>query len=142
MELSPSGTRTGTPGADGATNDAGTSPDRPGAGRARADRKHGPSTTAPDDSGAPVGADDPEGAGWLRRLLGYCWRSRRAVLLAFGASLLGMAVTALVPLVTKLIIDDVITAHSRPLAPWAVVLLLAAAVVFGCTQVPVSYTHL
>ncbi|WP_244215527.1 ABC transporter ATP-binding protein [Kitasatospora purpeofusca] len=135
VELSPSGTRTGTPGADGATNDAGTSPDRPGAGRARADRKHGPSTTAPDDSGAPVGADDPEGAGWLRRLLGYCWRSRRAVLLAFGASLLGMAVTALVPLVTKLIIDDVITAHSRPLAPWAVVLLLAAAVVFGCTQV-------
>ncbi|MFD8693840.1 ABC transporter ATP-binding protein [Kitasatospora purpeofusca] len=68
-------------------------------------------------------------------MLGYCWRSRRAVLLAFGASLLGMAVTALVPLVTKLIIDDVITAHSRPLAPWAVVLLLAAAVVFGCTQV-------
>ncbi|KJY29770.1 ABC transporter ATP-binding protein [Streptomyces sp. NRRL S-495] len=68
-------------------------------------------------------------------MLGYCWRSRRSVLLAFGASLLGMAVTALVPLVTKLIIDDVITAHSRPLAPWAVVLLLAAAVVFGCTQV-------
>ncbi|KJS52970.1 ABC transporter [Streptomyces rubellomurinus subsp. indigoferus] len=71
----------------------------------------------------------------MRRLLGYCWRSRRSLLLAFGASLLGMAVTALVPLVTKLIIDDVITAHTRPLAPWAVVLLLAAAVVFGCTQV-------
>ncbi|MER5354845.1 ABC transporter ATP-binding protein [Kitasatospora sp. NPDC002551] len=68
-------------------------------------------------------------------MLGYCWRSRRSVLLAFGASLLGMAVTALVPLVTKVIIDDVITAHTRPLAPWAVVLLLAAAVVFGCTQV-------
>ncbi|MFB6891018.1 ABC transporter ATP-binding protein [Kitasatospora sp. NPDC056327] len=68
-------------------------------------------------------------------MLGYCWRSRRSVLLAFGASLVGMAVTALVPLVTKVIIDDVITAHTRPLAPWAVVLLLAAAVVFGCTQV-------
>ncbi|MER7708584.1 ABC transporter ATP-binding protein [Kitasatospora sp. NPDC097605] len=68
-------------------------------------------------------------------MLGYCWRSRRSVLLAFGASLLGMAVTALVPLVTKVIIDDVITAHTRPLAPWAAVLLLAAAVVFGCTQV-------
>ncbi|MFE6865521.1 ABC transporter transmembrane domain-containing protein [Kitasatospora sp. NPDC057692] len=68
-------------------------------------------------------------------MLGYCWRSRRSVLLAFGASLLGMAVTALVPLVTKVIIDDVITAHTRPLAPWAVVLLLAAVVVFGCTQV-------
>ncbi|WP_327683844.1 ABC transporter ATP-binding protein [Kitasatospora sp. NBC_00458] len=71
----------------------------------------------------------------MRRLLGYCWRSRRSVLLAFGASLVGMAVTALVPLVTKVIIDDVITAHSRSLAPWAGVLLLAAAVVFGCTQV-------
>ncbi|MFG3229440.1 ABC transporter transmembrane domain-containing protein [Kitasatospora sp. NPDC048194] len=71
----------------------------------------------------------------MRRLVGYSWRSRRSLLLAFGASLLGMAVTALVPLVTKLIIDDVIVAHSRSLAPWAVVLLLAALVVFGCTQV-------
>ncbi|MGV9270685.1 ABC transporter transmembrane domain-containing protein [Kitasatospora sp. NPDC003701] len=74
-------------------------------------------------------------AGWLRRLIGYCWHSRRSVLLAFGASIVGMAVTALVPLVTKLIIDDVITAHTRSLAPWAVVLLLAAALVFACTQV-------
>lgn len=79
--------------------------------------------------------DHPQAAGWLHRLVGYCWRSRRSVLLAFGASLVGMAVTSLVPLVTKLIIDDVITAHTRSLAPWAVVLLLAAAVVFGCTQV-------
>ncbi|MEV7023831.1 ABC transporter ATP-binding protein, partial [Kitasatospora sp. NPDC093558] len=71
----------------------------------------------------------------MRRLVGYCLRSRRSLLLAFGASLVGMAVTALVPLVTKLIIDDVITTHTRPLGPWAVVLLLAAVVVFGCTQV-------
>ncbi|MFD7453779.1 ABC transporter transmembrane domain-containing protein [Kitasatospora sp. NPDC059827] len=76
-----------------------------------------------------------EADGWLRRLIGYSWRSRRSVLLAFGASLVGMAVTALVPLVTKLIIDDVIVAHTRSLTPWAVVLLLAAVVVFGCTQV-------
>ncbi|MEV7772493.1 ABC transporter ATP-binding protein [Kitasatospora sp. NPDC086791] len=86
-----------------------------------------------------AGADATDGrtepASWLRRLVGYSWRSRRSLLLAFGASLLGMAVTALVPLVTKLIIDDVIVAHTRSLAPWAVVLLLAAVVVFGCTQV-------
>ncbi|MEV4616660.1 ABC transporter ATP-binding protein [Kitasatospora sp. NPDC049258] len=74
-------------------------------------------------------------AGWLRRLTGYCWHYRRNVLLAFGASLLGMAVTAVVPLVTKLIIDDVITAHSRPLAPWAIVLVVAALLVFVSTQV-------
>ncbi|MBD0673689.1 ABC transporter ATP-binding protein [Streptomyces sp. CBMA156] len=71
----------------------------------------------------------------MRRLIGYSWRSRRSLLLAFGASLLGMAVTALVPLVTKLIIDDVIVAHTRSLTPWAVLLLLGALVVFGCTQV-------
>ncbi|MFG2918975.1 ABC transporter transmembrane domain-containing protein [Kitasatospora sp. NPDC048298] len=87
----------------------------------------------PAGSTGPAGGAEP--AGWLRRLVGYSWRSRRSLLLAFGASLLGMAVTALVPLVTKLIIDDVIVAHTRSLAPWAVVLLLAALVVFGCTQV-------
>ncbi|MFD7732488.1 ABC transporter ATP-binding protein [Kitasatospora phosalacinea] len=72
---------------------------------------------------------------WLRRLGGYCWRYRRNLLLSFGASLVGMAVTTIVPLITKVIIDDVITAHSRPLTPWAVLLLVAAAVVFLCTQV-------
>ncbi len=72
---------------------------------------------------------------WLRRLGGYCWRYRRNLLLSFGASLVGMAVTTIVPLITKLIIDDVITEHSRPLTPWAVLLLVAAAVVFLCTQV-------
>ncbi|MCX5212805.1 ABC transporter transmembrane domain-containing protein [Kitasatospora sp. NBC_00240] len=71
----------------------------------------------------------------MRRLVGYCWRFRRSVLLSFGASLVGMAVTALVPLITKLIIDDVITAHTRSLAPWAAALLGAAALVFVCTQI-------
>ncbi|MDH6578789.1 ATP-binding cassette subfamily B protein [Kitasatospora sp. MAP5-34] len=46
-----------------------------------------------------------------------------------------MAITAIVPLITKLIIDDVITTHTRPLTPWAVALLLAAALVFLCTQI-------
>ncbi|MFE7635811.1 ABC transporter transmembrane domain-containing protein [Kitasatospora sp. NPDC057518] len=83
----------------------------------------------------PAPESAAESTGWLSRLVGYSWRSRRSLLFAFGASLLGMAVTALVPLVTKLIIDDVIVARTRSLAPWAVVLLLAALVVFGCTQV-------
>ncbi len=55
--------------------------------------------------------------GWARRLTRYCWRYRRNVVLPLGASLAGMAVTALVPLVPKLIIDDVIVAGDRPLAP-------------------------
>ncbi|MFJ6215329.1 ABC transporter ATP-binding protein [Streptomyces sp. NPDC092296] len=74
-------------------------------------------------------------AGWLRRLIGYCRPYRRNVLLSFGASLAGMAVTAVVPLITRLIIDDVVSDHTRSLAPWAVLLILAAAAVFGLTYV-------
>jgi ATP-binding cassette subfamily B protein len=50
--------------------------------------------------------------------------------LALGASLAGMAVTAVVPLITKVIIDDVIGAHSRPMAPWAGALIGAALLVY------------
>ncbi|WP_037605278.1 ABC transporter ATP-binding protein [Streptacidiphilus rugosus] len=74
-------------------------------------------------------------SGWLRRLSGYAWRYRANVLLSFGASLLGMAITALVPLVPRHIIDDVITTHSSPLAPWAIALVAAAVVVFLLTLV-------
>ncbi|MCZ4118943.1 ABC transporter ATP-binding protein [Streptomyces sp. H39-S7] len=77
---------------------------------------------------------EPE-QGWLRRLVGYCWRYRRNVLLALGASLGGMAVLALVPLVPKLIIDDVVVAHDRPLLPWAIVLVVAAVAVYLLTYV-------
>ncbi|MFJ5613660.1 ABC transporter ATP-binding protein [Streptomyces sp. NPDC093221] len=73
--------------------------------------------------------------GWLWRLTTYCWRYRRNVLLAMGASLGGMAVTALVPLVPKLIIDDVIVKHDKPLAPWAFTLIAAAVVVYVLTYV-------
>ncbi|MES4906338.1 MULTISPECIES: ABC transporter ATP-binding protein [unclassified Streptomyces] len=71
--------------------------------------------------------------GWARRLIRYCWRYRRDVTLALGASLGGMAVTALVPLVTKLIIDDVIVEHDRSLTPWATLLVVGALVVYGLT---------
>ncbi|RLV09105.1 ABC transporter ATP-binding protein [Streptomyces griseocarneus] len=76
---------------------------------------------------------EARGRGWARRLAGHCWRYRRSVLLALGSSLGGMAVMALVPLIPKLIIDDVIGAHDRPLAPWAGLLIAAALVVYGLT---------
>ena len=79
-----------------------------------------------------AGKDGPE-QGWLRRLSAYAWRYKRSVLLSLGASLAGMAVTALVPLVPKLIIDDVIISHDKPLAPWAAALVVAAAVVYVLT---------
>ncbi|WHX24281.1 ABC transporter ATP-binding protein [Streptomyces malaysiensis subsp. malaysiensis] len=68
-------------------------------------------------------------------MFGYCWQYRSDVLLALGASLAGMAVMALVPLVPKLIIDDVIVKHDRSLAPWAALLIVAALVVYVLTYV-------
>ncbi|MFB7568795.1 ABC transporter ATP-binding protein [Streptomyces sp. NPDC056165] len=73
--------------------------------------------------------------GWARRLAGYAWRYPRDVVLALGASLAGMAVTALVPLITKVIIDDVIGGHSRGMAPWAGALIAAALVVYVLTYI-------
>nr|WP_258052961.1 ABC transporter ATP-binding protein [Streptomyces sp. Ru73] len=73
--------------------------------------------------------------GWARRLTRTCWQYRKDVLLALGSSLAGMAVMALVPLIPKLIIDDVIVKHDRPLAPWATLLVVAALAVYALTYV-------
>ncbi len=73
--------------------------------------------------------------GWARRLVRHCLRYRRNVLLSLGASLAGMGIMALVPLIPKLIIDDVIVSGDRPLAPWAALMILAALAVYGLTYV-------
>ncbi|MFE3899904.1 ABC transporter ATP-binding protein [Streptomyces sp. NPDC059153] len=84
-------------------------------------------------------AGDAEGAaqapGWARRLIGYAWRYRRNVLLALGSSLAGMAVMALVPLITKVIIDDVVGDHTRSLAVWTGLLVVAAVLVYMSTYI-------
>jgi ATP-binding cassette subfamily B protein len=69
--------------------------------------------------------------GWVRRLTPYLLAYKRNLGLAFGAALVGQAITALTPLVERLIIDDVVTTHRRPLAPWLMVLLIAGVVRFG-----------
>jgi ATP-binding cassette subfamily B protein len=85
--------------------------------------------------GTGVVAHEGEKSGWARRLAGYAWRYRKDVVLALGSSLGGMAVTALVPLITKVIIDDVIGNHSRPMAPWAGALIGAAVLVYVLTYI-------
>jgi len=82
-----------------------------------------------------VAGTDTERAGWARRLTRDCWQYRKDVLLALGSSLAGMAVLALVPLVPKLIIDDVIVRHARPLGPWAALMVVAALVVYVLTYI-------
>ncbi|MFF5567188.1 ABC transporter ATP-binding protein [Streptomyces sp. NPDC012623] len=73
--------------------------------------------------------------GWARRLTGYAWRYRRNAVLALGSSLVGMAVMALVPLITKVVIDDVIGDGSRSLLVWTGLLVVAALAVYAATYV-------
>lgn len=76
-----------------------------------------------------------EKQGWGKRLAAYTWRYKVNVLLALGSSLAGMAVMALVPLVTKIILDDVIGEHTKPMGPWAGMLIGAAVLVYALTYI-------
>ncbi|NGO44647.1 ABC transporter ATP-binding protein [Streptomyces ureilyticus] len=82
-----------------------------------------------------MAAQQGESSGWARRLAGYAWRYPKDVVLALGSSLAGMAVMALVPLVTKVIIDDVIGDKTRDMAPWAGALIGAALLVYVFTYI-------
>ncbi|MFK4137211.1 ABC transporter ATP-binding protein [Streptomyces filamentosus] len=73
--------------------------------------------------------------GWARRLWAYAWRYKADVVLALGSSLAGMALLALVPLITKVIIDDVIGTGTRSLAVWTGLLIAAAVLVYVLTYV-------
>jgi ATP-binding cassette subfamily B protein len=80
---------------------------------------------------------DADGAqpGWVRRLWGYLLRHRRNLVLAVAASVLGSALQTLVPLLARKIVDDVIVAHTTPLWPWLVALLVIAVAVFALAYV-------
>ncbi|GAA4200065.1 ABC transporter ATP-binding protein [Actinocatenispora rupis] len=90
------------------------------------------STREPDVRTGPVTPVDvgTDGPGWLRRLLSYCWRYKSRVVLAFGASVAGMAVTAVVPLIQRAIVDDAILSTKMPLLPLAALLILAAVLTY------------
>ncbi|MPY59702.1 ABC transporter ATP-binding protein [Streptomyces spongiae] len=80
-------------------------------------------------------AEQGDKQGWARRLAGYAWRYPKDVVLALGSSLAGMALMALVPLITKVIIDDVIGDKTRDMAPWAGALIGAAVLVYILTYI-------
>ncbi|MEU6220076.1 ABC transporter ATP-binding protein [Streptomyces sp. NPDC047022] len=82
-----------------------------------------------------MAAHEGEVRGWARRLAAYAWRYPKDVVLALGSSLAGMAVMALVPLITKVIIDDVVGNHTRSMGPWAGGLIGAAVVVYALTYI-------
>nr|WP_202035131.1 ABC transporter ATP-binding protein [Streptomyces mexicanus] len=94
-----------------------------------------PSGRSDRQGGIDVAARPGESRGWARRLAAYAWRHPKDVVLALGSSLAGMAVMAVVPLITKVIIDDVVGDHSRAMAPWAGALIGAALLVYVFTYV-------
>jgi ATP-binding cassette, subfamily B, bacterial len=71
------------------------------------------------------------GEGWLRRLAGYCWRYPRNVLLAMGGTLVVTAVAAVVPLIQRQIVDDLVGPGHPAVWPLAVLLLGAALASFA-----------
>ena len=71
------------------------------------------------------------GEGWLRRLAGYCWRYPRHVVLALGGTLVVTAVAAVIPLIQRQIVDDLVGPGHPAVWPLAVLLLGAALASFG-----------
>ncbi|MGI9032148.1 MAG: ABC transporter ATP-binding protein [Acidimicrobiales bacterium] len=73
--------------------------------------------------------------GWIRRLWPYLAAHRRDVFWAFGSAIAGLTVAAFTPVVEKVIVDDVIVAHRRALAPWLALLVAAGAFRFAVAHV-------
>ncbi|MET7848703.1 ABC transporter ATP-binding protein [Streptomyces avermitilis] len=68
--------------------------------------------------------------GWPRRLSRYCLRRRGILSTAVLAACGGSAVAAVVPWVSKVIVDDVIVRQTREAAPWTALFLGAAVVTY------------
>jgi ATP-binding cassette subfamily B protein len=69
--------------------------------------------------------------GWIRRLSGQVWKHKRDVQISFVAAVLGSAGQAMVPLIARRIVDDVVSDPSAPLWPWLLLLVVIAIAVFG-----------
>lgn len=67
---------------------------------------------------------------WVLRLTRLVLVHRRNVILALGASVIGMVISAVVPVVERTIIDEVVIAKSQSLAPWIGVLIALGLVGF------------
>jgi len=73
--------------------------------------------------------------GWVRRLVGYMKPHKRHAYLAFGVAIGGQLIQSMIPLVQRVIIDDVIDGQTRPLAPWITLLVLMGVAIFALAYV-------
>ncbi len=82
-----------------------------------------------DNARGPATAEDR----WLIRLTGYCWRYRRNFVLALTGALLATVFTAIIPLIQRDIVDNVIVTHKDTIWGPAIALLAIAVANFGAT---------
>ena len=82
-------------------------------------------------TGTNTGTGTGTGEGWLRRLAAYCWRYPRNVVLALAGTLVVTAVAAIVPLIQRQIVDDLVGPGHPAVWPLAVLLLGAALTSFA-----------
>jgi ATP-binding cassette subfamily B protein len=66
----------------------------------------------------------------VRRLVGYMKPHKKHAYIAFGVAAGGQLIQSVLPLVQKVIVDDVIDAGTRPLAPWLTLLITLGGVRF------------
>ncbi|MGZ8751352.1 MAG: ABC transporter transmembrane domain-containing protein, partial [Acidimicrobiia bacterium] len=86
------------------------------------------------DPNRPTVQPAPDG-GWIRRLLPFVLAHKAKVIVALAFSILGMGVTALTPLISKVVIDDVTGSNDGNIAPWIALLVVAGAFGFGAAYV-------
>src|SRR3954471_19784849 len=68
--------------------------------------------------------------GWIRRLVGYMKPHKKNAYIAFGVAIGGQLIQSLLPIVQKVVVDDVITTHRRPLAPWLTLMIVMGVATF------------
>ncbi len=68
---------------------------------------------------------------WLRRLIGYCWRHPRNLILALLGSLFATLIAVIIPLIQRDIVNNAILTRHQPIWIGATALLIAAALSFG-----------
>jgi len=91
----------------------------------------GPRRAGRNGTGTNPGPGTGTGEGWLRRLAAYCWRYPRNVVLALAGTLVVTAVAAIVPLIQRQIVDDLVGPGHPAVWLLAVLLLGAALTSFG-----------
>src|SRR5476649_66213 len=87
-------------------------------------------------SEAVVNATAPR-QGWIRRLVGYMKPHKKNAYIAFGVAIGGQLIQSLLPLVQRVVIDDVITPQTKaghppgePLAPWLILMIVMGVATF------------